>query len=221
VIGLIGNGLIGRRIQTFLSVDQVFTSKNIDLLSNYQFDIIYCAAPSGNRIWAEQHSEQDTALCVQLMDNLLQVKDTNLVLISTGDTQVRPDTVYGRNRLRLENFVKDNFKQHHIVRLPSLIGNDITKNMLYDIKHQTPWLDKINADAWLQWYPLSRLQTDLTSLVAKEYNLCSAPIQCWEIINEFAPDLNLTAHLTDLKYNLKPYTVTRQEVFDAIREYLK
>lgn len=221
MLGLIGNGLIGRRLQTFLSVDCVFTKANISALANYQFDSIYCAAPSGNRIWADQNPVQDTEQCDQLIANLITVTAPKIVLISTGDTQVRPDTVYGHNRLRLENFVKNNFKQHHIVRLPSLIGNDITKNMLYDIKHQTPWLDKINADAWLQWYPLSRLQRDLTSLVAKEYNLCSGPIQGWEIINEFAPDLNLTAHLTDLKYDLKPYTVTKQEVFDAIREYLK
>jgi hypothetical protein len=221
MISLIGNGLIGKRLQTFLPVNYIFTSNNIDRLAQYQVNTIYCAAPSGNRIWAEQYPEQDTALCEQLMNNLLQVKDIKLILISTGDTQVRPNTVYGRNRLQLENLVKDNFKQYHIVRLPSLIGNDITKNMLYDIKHQTPWLNKINADAWLQWYPLSRLETDLTNLVAKEYNLCSEPIQNWEIVNEFATNLNLTTHPADLKYDLKPYTVTKQEVFDAIREYLK
>ena len=43
----------------------------------------------------------------------------------------------------MSNNRKDNFKEYHIVRLPSLIGFDITKNMLYDIKHNTPWIDKI------------------------------------------------------------------------------
>ena len=112
MIGLIGNGLIGRRIQTFLSVDQVFTSKNIDLLSNYQFDIIYCAAPSGNRIWADQNPADDTESCKQLIQHLELIKDTKLILISTGDTQVRPDTVYGSNRLKLEKYVKENFKKY-------------------------------------------------------------------------------------------------------------
>jgi hypothetical protein len=221
VIGLIGNGLIGRRIQAFLSVDQVFTSKNIDLLSNYQFDIIYCAAPSGNRVWVEQNPDQDTASCNQLIKNLKLIKNTKIVLISSGDTQIRPNTVYGQNRLNLEKYVKENFKEYHILRLPSLIGADITKNMLYDIKHNTPWIDKINADVWLQWYPLDRLEQDLSKLSLLEYNLCSEPIQGWEIVNKFAPNLKLVSTPTTLRYDLKPYSISKQEIFDAMQDYLK
>lgn len=221
MLGLIGYGLIGRRLQTFLPVDHIFTSKNIETLNNYHFDLLYCAAPSGNRIWVEQNPIQDTEACNQLITQLSLVKNTKLILISTGDTQVRPTTVYGRNRLKLENYVKDNFKEYHIVRLPSLIGFDITKNMLYDIKHNTPWIDKINADAWLQWYPLDHLEQDLINLTQSEYNLCSEPIQGWEIINKFTPTLNLNSQSTDLRYDLKPYSVSKQEVFDAIQEYLK
>jgi hypothetical protein len=190
-------------------------------LTNYQFGTVYCAAPSGNRIWADQNPAEDTESCRQLIQHLELIKDTKLILISTGDTQVRPDTVYGRNRLKIENYIKNNFKEYHIVRLPSLIGSDITKNMLYDIKHQTPWIEKINADAWLQWYPLDRLQVDFSALTELEYNLCSEPIQGWEIINKFAPNLKLSPQDTNLRYDLKPYSVTKQEVFAAIEEYLK
>ena len=222
MIGLIGNGLIGRRIQTFLSVDQVFTSKNIDRLSSYQFDIIYCAAPSGNRVWVEQNPDQDTASYNQLIKNLKLIRNTKIVLISSGDTQIRPNTVYGQNRLNLEKYVKENFKEYHIVRLPSLIGADITKNMLYDIKHNTPWMDKINADVWLQWYPLDRLEQDLSELSLLEYNLCSEPIQGWEIVNKFAPNLKLVSTpTTTLRYDLKPYSISKQEILDAMRDYLK
>jgi hypothetical protein len=93
--------------------------------------------------------------------------------------------------------------------------------MLYDIKHNTPWVEKINADAWLQWYPLDHLEQDLINLTQSEYNLCSEPIQGWEIINKFIPTLNLNSQSTDLQYDLKPYSVSKQEVFDAIQEYLK
>jgi hypothetical protein len=221
MLGLIGNGLIGRRLRAFLPVDHVFTRANISSMANYQFDIMYCAAPSGNRIWADQNPTQDTESCKQLIQNLKLIKDTKLILISTGDTQVRPDTVYGGNRLKLENCIKDNFKQYHIVRLPSLIGADITKNMLYDIKHNTPWVDKINADAWLQWYPLDRLRLDLSALTELESNLCSEPIQGWEIVNKFVPNLKLSPQDANLRYDLNPYSVTKQEVFIAIEEYLK
>jgi len=221
MMGLIGNGLIGRRLRAFLSIDHIFTQTNVSSLTNYQFGTVYCAAPSGNRIWADQNPAEDTESCRQLIQHLELIKDTKLILISTGDTQVRPDTVYGRNRLKIENYIKNNFKEYHIVRLPSLIGSDITKNMLYDIKHQTPWIEKINADAWLQWYPLDRLQVDFSALTELEYNLCSEPIQGWEIINKFAPNLKLSPQDTNLRYDLKPYSVTKQEVFAAIEEYLK
>jgi hypothetical protein len=219
--GLIGNGLIGRRLRAFLPIDHIFTQANVSSLTNYQFDTVYCAAPSGNRIWTDQNPAEDTESCKQLIQHLELIKDTKLILISTGDTQIRPDTVYGSNRLKIENYIKNNFKEYHIVRLPSLIGSDITKNMLYDIKHQTHWIEKINADAWLQWYPLDRLQVDLSALTELEYNLCSEPIQGWEIINKFAPNLKLSPQDTNLRYDLKPYSVTKQEVFAAIEEYLK
>ena len=221
MLGLIGNGLIGRRLQSFLPIAHIFTRTNISSLVDYQFDTVYCAAPSGNRIWADQNPLLDTQSCNQLMQYLGSIKDTKLILISTGDTQVRPDTIYGGNRLRIENYIKSNFKECHIVRLPSLIGNDITKNMLYDIKHQTPWVEKINPDAWLQWYPLDRLEQDLATLTQLEHNLCSEPIQGWEIIKEFASTLNLTVQNTNLRYDLKPYSVSKQEVFAAIKDYLK
>jgi hypothetical protein len=221
MIALIGNGLIGKRIQSFINVDHVFTSKNINTLNNYKFDLIYIAAPSGNRVWAEDNPAQDTNCVNTIIDYLQKQVTARIILISSGDTQIRPDTVYGYNRLNLENYVKDNFKEYHIIRLPSLIGREITKNMLYDIKHNTPWVEKINADAWLQWYPLDRLAQDLSNLNLIEYNLCSEPIQGWEIINNFAPNLKLTTTTTLLKYDLKPYSISKQEIFDTMRDYLK
>jgi len=221
MLGLIGNGLIGRRLQTFLPIDHVFTQANISSLTNYQFDTVYCAAPSGNRIWTDQNPAEDTESCKQLIQHLELIKDTKLILISTGDTQIRPDTVYGSNRLKLENYVKNNFKEYHIVRLPSLIGNDITKNMLYDIKHNTQWVNKINPHSQLQWYPLDRLEIDLANLTLPEYNLCSEPIQSLEIVKKFAPELALTALPSNLNYDLKPYSISKQEIFDAIEVYFK
>lgn len=220
MIALIGNGLIGKRIQSFINIDHVFTSKNINALNNYRFDLIYIAAPSGDRIWADANPAQDID-CVNIIIDYLQKQVTaRIILISTGDTQVRPGTAYGGNRLKLENFVKDNFKQYHLVRIPTLIGNDITKNMLYDIKHNTKWKNKINADSMLQWYPLARLKQDLSNLIDTEYNFGCEPILGWDIINEFVPNLELETR-QGLIYDLKPYNVSRQEVFDAIREYLK
>ena len=80
MLGLIGYGLIGRRLQTFLPVDHIFTSKNIETLNNYHFDLLYCAAPSGNRIWVEQNPIQDTEACNQLITQLSLVKNTKLIL---------------------------------------------------------------------------------------------------------------------------------------------
>jgi len=220
MIALIGNGLIGKRIQSFINVDHVFTSKNINTLNNYKFDLIYIAAPSGNRVWAEANPDKDTNCVHTIIDYLQKQITARVILISSGDTQVQPNTTYGMNRLKLEQFVKNTFKCFHIVRLPGLIGSDITKNMLYDIKYNTKWKNKINADSMLQWYPLARLKQDLLNLTDTEYNFGCEPILGWDIINEFAPNLELDVR-QGLIYDLKPYNVSRQEVFDAIREYLK
>ena len=222
-IAIVGEGLIGKRLAKFANPTHTFNSKTLLGLPMNDYDTVYVAAPSSNRIWVSENPDQDTASTELLIRTLLATKTKRVVLISTGDTQVNPDTVYGSNRLKLENLVRKWYHYYHIVRLPSLIGNDITKNIIYDIKHQTPWVDKINLGTVQQWYILDDLEKDLTEIMSRTSmtidNLVSEPISNSEIVAEFYKPNDKA--MIGTEYNLEPYKYTKEQIFDAIRLYMR
>lgn len=222
-IAIVGEGLIGKRLAKFVNPTHTFNSKTLLDLPMNDYDTVYVAAPSGNRIWASENPGFDQASTGLLIRNLLVTRCNRIVLMSTGDTQVRPDTGYGKNRLELETAVRGRFSNHYIIRLPGLIGNDITKNILYDIKHQTEWATKINTLTKQQWYPLDNLEQDITSILSndqREVNLVSEPILNQDIVDQFKQStVNTTS--PGINYDLGPYTYTKEEIFEAISLYLR
>ena len=222
-IAIVGEGLIGKRLAKFVNPTHTFNSKTLLDLPMNEYDTVYVAAPSGNRIWASENPGFDQASTGLLIRNLLVTRCNRIVLMSTGDTQVRPDSGYGKNRLELETAVRGRFSNHYIIRLPGLIGNDITKNILYDIKHQTEWATKINTHTKQQWYPLDNLEQDITSILSndqREVNLVSEPILNQDIVDQFKqPTVNTTS--SGIDYDLEPYKYTKEEIFEAISLYLR
>jgi len=219
-IAVIGRGLVAQQVIDIVKPDTVFTSSNILELSKTAWDTIYCAAPSGNRIWAKQHPILDKSNVWQIINECAITKFQRFVLFSTCDTQVNSDSAYGHNRLQLENWAKT-LPNSSIIRLPSLIHTTITKNMLYDIKHNC-WLDKINPNNQLQWFDLSLLKDWIMS-GEREVNVCSEPVLAQDILAEFAPAVLEKLDYTrkgDV-YDLKPYSYTREEIFASISEYFK
>ena len=189
---LIGStGLIGNVLKQHLEFDTQVHSTNIQSITQQSFDVAICAAPSSNRIIALQQPEVDTASVEKLANYIAQAKIKKMILISSCDTQVRPDSAYGKNRLWLESFVKSHFDRCAIIRLPALIDRTITKNILYDLKNRT-FLHKLNPHLYMQWYPLQELPMYINKIINEpnvEINLCSEPIGNWEIIEKFVPEL--------------------------------
>ena len=232
---LIGStGLIGKKL-LLANVDKQFNSSNINEIANCTFDIVYCAAPSGNRLYANQHPHIDSASVDQLISYLSTVTATTFILISTVDTLYAPNSVYGSNRKKLENFVKHRFPTAHIIRLCTLIDKEITKNVLYDLTNDA-YISSINVDHIVQWYPLDRLSNDINTIIKNniaEINLVSEPIRNKDIIDAFfahyndqlAPGqqttpYNITCNHSELFGNPGNYTLTKESVFNAIKNYL-
>ena len=222
-IAVVGNGLIGKRLQEFVKATHVFNSFQLFDLHLEQYDTIYVAAPSGNRIWASQNPHTDQASTGLLIRNLLVTKCDRIVLISTGDTQAKPNTGYGKNRLELENAIRGRFENHYVIRLPGLIGNDITKNILYDIKHKTEWVSAINGAVKQQWYPLDDLEHDVPKIIngdERVVNLVSEPILNQNIVNQFSDTANVNFE-SAVDYDLKPYKYTKEQIFEHISLYMR
>ena len=220
MIAVIGKGVVATEVIKIVKPNNVFTSGNITEIKNKIWDTIYCAAPSGNRIWAQNNPIVDKSNVLQIINECKLTDFRRFVLFSTGDTQVKPDSDYGKNRLLLENWV-EKLSDSSIFRLPSLIYPSITKNMLYDIKHRC-WLDKINPNNQLQWFDLSFLK-DWINVNQRQINLCSEPILAQDIIEMFASNVldKLDYTCKGDVYNLLPYSYTREEVFASMKNYLK
>jgi len=223
ITALIGsNGTIGSSILNNMSFTYVYNSDNIKQFKDHKFDLVVCAAPSGNRLTANKNPEHDLASIEKLIDALGGTSIKKLVLISTVDTVAYPNSSYGENRLKLENFVKINNDDYHILRLSTLIGKSIKKNVLYDLKHNL-FIDKINPDSVVQWCPLDTLHTDIKYVInnnIKEINLVSEPIANKNIIAEFF-NVKIDAKSNPTHYDIQPYRYTKQDIYTAIQNYLQ
>ena len=97
---------------------------------------------------------------------------------------------YGRNRAFLEDYVQRRFPRSLIVRLPALFGRGLKKNAIFDLIHENR-LSYIHPASTFQWYPLTRLATDLAtawSLDPGVINLSVEPVAMSAIAARFFPD---------------------------------
>lgn len=226
-LAVIGSrGVIGNVIVSAFSPRATFNSDNIDQLSQSSYDTIICAAPSGNRRAAEQDPATDKHNIQTIITALEQTQCNRIVLISSIDTILYPNTTYGANRLYLENFVLARPGKSHVIRLCTLIAPTIKKNILYDLKHWQ-FVDQINCQSQLQWYNLANLPLDMQQSIDQDIRsitLVSEPIINREVISTFFPHRQAEIGINpgaELKYNITPYQTTREEIFTAMEQYLK
>lgn len=225
---LIGHsGLIGSVLAEGIEVDLTYNSLNIEQIAYREFDTVYCAAPSGNRLLASQEPVQDTENVQRLACNLRTVTTKRFVLIGSVDAVYAPDSVYGGNRLALERFAQTQFEHCYVVRLCTLIHPRINKNLLHDIRHRQ-YLDQINGNMVRQYYPLSRLCADIDTVIKHNIstvNLVSEPVSDQDIIERFCD--NVVTTCTPVRpydlHSTEPfgkYVISRQQVFEYVTKYL-
>lgn len=111
---------------------------------------VYAGVPAAMFL-ANADPEADLAVMRAARENLQKIAPKEVVLISSiavyadsrGKTERdKPDPAglpaYGRNRLQLETWVREDFPRALIVRLPALYGKGLKKNFLYDLRTITP-----------------------------------------------------------------------------------
>lgn len=189
-------------------------------MDNLDFDTIYVAAPTGNRILVNQNPLVDQNNMQIIMHGLKATTFKRIVLMGTVDSVLRNNLPYGRNRLWLEEQILNHFKNVHILRLSSLIHQSIKKNILYDLKHKV-YLDQINLNVRLQWYDLNNLFQDINMVIEQDlqvYNLVSEPIVNREIVDKFVTG---SVGNTDPIVNVPilPWSYSKDEIFQSMARY--
>lgn len=193
---LIGyTGFVGGNINSQAFFNDKFNSKNIGDIDGKSYDLVVCSATRAEKWRINQEPEKDLDEIQSLIAHLKKVKTKKFVLISTVDVYKNPIDVdedsaldlnnlhaYGRNRIYLENFCKENFITT-IVRLPGLFGSGLKKNVIFDLLNGNN-VDKIHPDGLFQYYNLDYIWKDIQKALdnnLKLINCATEPLKTSEI----------------------------------------
>lgn len=246
---LIGyTGFVGGNLDRQLAFDERYNSANIQDIHGRSFDTVVCAGVSAVKWLANRQPEQDRQRIAPLLAALAAIRARRLVLISTIDVYRVPHGVdeqtpisaeglhpYGSHRWHLENFVRQRFDDHYILRLPGLFGRGLKKNVIYDLLHGNQ-LENIHADASFQFYGLDDLGRDMQTVLAGEVrlvNFATEPVTVREVAAEGfgllfghcppgdPPCYDMRTRHGDLFGIDGPYLRRRSEVLEDIRRFVE
>lgn len=157
-IVLVGHtGFVGSNIckQAGNKIKGLYNSKNIETAYKTDPDILIYAGLRAEKFLANAYPEKDKLLIEEAKKNIKSINPKKLVLISTIDVFKEAINVseesnidlqglqpYGYNRFQLELWVRENYPDALIVRLPALFGINLKKNFLYDFINIIPQLLK-------------------------------------------------------------------------------
>lgn len=247
--GLIGyTGFVGGNLHRQHAFNHLYNSSNIQEIARQEFDLLVCAGVSAVKYKANQDPAGDWAGIQKLLTPLLTVKAKELVLISTIDVYPNPVGVneqtdlsqldnhaYGKNRLKLEGLVRQQFPNVHVVRLPGLYGPGLKKNIIFDILNHNPALNMIHSESVFQFYNLANLWNDLQVVVEKNIpllNITAEPVKAKDIAQRcFGIDFQNLTDKPALKYDVQtihaqtfgktgPYLYSAEYTFEQIKKFI-
>lgn len=148
-------GFVGSNIYAFGKIDKTYNSRNIEKAYGTNPDLLIYAGLRAEKYLANNEPQKDMDLIVQAQENIMKINPKKLVLISTIDVFKVPQNVdensiidtdnlqaYGYNRYVLEKWVRENYPNALIIRLPGLFGQNIKKNFIYDYINVIPFMLK-------------------------------------------------------------------------------
>ena len=156
MVSLVGyTGFVGSNIYSSGNFDEVYNSRNILQAYGTNPDLLIYSGLPAEKYLANNNPKKDMELILGAEKNISLINPKKLVLISTIDVFKSPINVnentmidtknlhpYGYNRYLLENWVRENYKDALIVRLPALFGENIKKNFIYDLINIIPTMLK-------------------------------------------------------------------------------
>ena len=223
--GLIGKNIL-EQIKNKIKKIYLFNSKNIqELNSKSIYDIVFCAGLPAAKWIANKYPSKDKKNTLKLIKYLKKVKTKSFVLISTIDVNFKH--AYGKNRLYLEKFVRKNFINYLIIRLPGVFGHGLKKNVIFDLLNSND-INKIFINDHFQWYDLSLLIKDIFKIYKNNtngiYELYSEPISNNEILKKFKNNKINQKRKKPIIYNFKPqsgYYYSKGFILLRLQKFIK
>lgn len=237
-------GFVGSNIIDGMDFDFMFNSKNIHEIGQHDYELIVCAGIPSLKWYANKYPQKDLDNINDLITNLRNVNCEKFVLISSSDVYEKtfdnPELIkcsdshhaYGRNRYHAEKEIKKIFRDVTILRLPSVFGKNLKKNLIYDLMHKNLY-EKLNLCTTLQWYDAGDMAKDIKYTLdnnISELDLFTEPITMKEIVDEFFDvDPNETyfdcnnAIRYDLKCNIMSngYWETKEQIMKKLRKFIE
>ena len=200
--GIVGyTGFVGSNLLQFYKFDSFFNSKNFYEAKNMYFDELYFVGIPAVKWYANKFPEEDNTIINNIKSILETIQVKKIILISTIDVYDYVDSkfdedydcdifnnhTYGVNRYLFEGFVKKQFENYHIIRLPALFGKGLKKNIIYDLMNKNQ-IENISKDCFFQWYDLNWLKNDIEIVIKNNIKICNLftePLSSLEIIKLF------------------------------------
>lgn len=157
---LVGNtGFVGSNIIAYGQIDLSFHSADIEKAYGLKPNLLIYAGVRAEKYLANLYPKDDYECIIQAQENIKRIAPKKVVLISTIDvlsslvgadedllideTKLQP---YGIHRYNLEKWVRKEFEDALIIRLPALFGQNIKKNFIYDYMYTIPTM--LNQDKY-------------------------------------------------------------------------
>ena len=241
-------GFVGSNLLQFYKFDNLYNSTNFHEAKNKEFDTLFFCGVPAVKWYANKNPDEDFDVLHKIRSILETIKVKKIILISTIDVYEYVDSqetedydcdfinnhAYGRNRYLFESFVKQNFGNYFIIRLPALFGKGLKKNVIYDLIHNNQ-IGNIERNTKFQWYDLNWLKNDIDIAINHNIRICNLftePLETLEIIKLFDYPLDTYKTESTMTYNLKTkysdtfnsnisgYIRDKNTVLTSIQEYL-
>lgn len=144
---LIGStGFVGTTLAGQIPFDLAVHRPDLDRIRGVAADQVVCAGLPAAKYLANADPDGDWRNTVRVAGALSEVRTNDVMLVSTVDVYGVPVGVdetsmpaydgaqaYGRNRAWFEAFVRAEFPDHLVLRLPGLFGTGLRKNLVFDL----------------------------------------------------------------------------------------
>ena len=243
-ISLIGySGFVGQQLikDYGRQIGNIYNSKNIKHLPDMYHDTIIIAAPSAVKWQANKNPKEDLAKVQKLIDALLKTSVSNVIHISTCDVfdyskgnrnfeldQEFSDQPYSKHRRMLEEAVQT--LNSHILRLPTIYGEGMKKNILFDLLTKNyDYLDTVNPYNRLQWINVTYIKPIIDYVIKEDIkilNVATQPIANKDIFDLFNYRSKSLATKPDIVYDMKTthqiqgYMMSKKAVLGDMRKFI-